>query len=99
MVNIKLLIWDEWNIAHIARHNVLPEEVEEICFTDPLIQQGNKGRTMLVGSTKADRIIRVVLDPEQEEGVYYPVTAHTASKRDRRLYEKRKEVNKNDYKN
>jgi uncharacterized protein len=29
---IRELIWNENRIDHIARHNVVPEEVEEACF-------------------------------------------------------------------
>jgi hypothetical protein len=29
MLFVRRLIWDTWNIAHIARHDVIPEEVEE----------------------------------------------------------------------
>ena len=87
---IKRLIWDEWNIDHIARHDVLPEEVEEVCKSDPLVQTGNKGRVVTIGLTKAKRWLEVILDPEMEEGVYYVVTAHTANRKERGLYQKEK---------
>lgn len=90
MVTINKLIWDEWNVSHIARHSVKPNEVEEICYGDPLVQQGNKGRIVLIGPTISGQIIEVVLDPEPNEGVYYVVTAHVASKKDRILYQKTK---------
>jgi hypothetical protein len=35
-------------------------------------------------------MLEVVLDPEPEEGVYYVVTAHPASRKDRALYQKEK---------
>ena len=44
VINIRRLIWDAWNIAHIARHNVTPEEVEQVCHTDPVVQKEKKGR-------------------------------------------------------
>ena len=90
---IRRLIWDEWNIAHIARHNIIPEEVEEICHGDPLVQKGKKGRIALVGLTKSGRMLRVILDPEEID-TYYPVTAHTASKKDKELYKQEKEGEK-----
>lgn len=31
MAKVKGLIWDEWNKKHIAKHNLLPEEIEEVC--------------------------------------------------------------------
>jgi len=87
---IQKLRWDKWNIVHIARHNVIPEEVEEICHGDPLVQTGKKGRTALVGPTDSGKILRVILDPEGK-GIYYPVTAYVASKKDRALYKQEKE--------
>lgn len=85
MLNVLRLIWDSWNIAHIARHNVTPEEVEEVCHTDPVAQKGKKGRLLVFGPTKNGRMLVVILDPE-EEGVYYPVTAYKASKKLIKIY-------------
>lgn len=89
MVVIRRLVWDPGNVAHIARHQVGPKEVEEVCHGDPLVQQGNVGRTVLVGPTAAGRMLEVVLDPEGN-GVYYVVTAHPTSRRDRALYQQEK---------
>lgn len=89
MLVIRRLVWDEWNVAHIARHKVIPNEVEEVCHTDPVIQQGKKGRSLVFGPTKTGRMLTVVLDPEGEE-VYYPVTARPVSKRERAIYAEEK---------
>ena len=86
MLNIKKLIWDSWNIAHIARHDVVPEEVEFVCHNDPLVQEGKKGRLLVIGLTSDEKYLAVILDAEEEKGVYYPVTARTASKRERKIY-------------
>jgi hypothetical protein len=40
---------------------------------------------MLIGPTATGRMLAVVLNPA-EHGVYYPVTAHPASRRERQLY-------------
>lgn len=97
MISFRKLRWDEWNIAHIARHNVTPDEVEEVCHGDPVIQTGKKGRKLVLGPTKANRIVLAVLDPEGK-GKYYPVTARDASKKERKLYKQEKEVEENDKK-
>lgn len=86
MIEVKRLIWEGWNVNHIQRHEVTPEEVEEVCSGDCLVLDGHHGRLLLVGKTNGGRILAVVLDPEPEVGVYYPVTARPASRRDRRLY-------------
>ena len=90
IISVNKLIWDDWNITHIAEHDVLPEEVEEVCKSDPLVQTGNKGRVVVIGLTRVHRWVEVVLDPEPEEGVYYVVTAHTANRKERRLYREEK---------
>lgn len=81
MINVRKLIWDTWNISHIARHDVVPEEVEQVCHIDPVVQKGKKGRLLVFGPTAKQRMLVVILDSEQEKGVYYPVTAYRASKK------------------
>jgi hypothetical protein len=90
MLVVRRLIWDAWNTAHIARHEVTRAEVDEICHAHPVVQQGNKGRAALSGKTAAGRFLIVILDPEPEPGVYYPITAYPASGRYRRIYEQEK---------
>ncbi len=85
---IKKLVWDEWNVAHIARHEVLPGEVEEVCRATFVVYESHDGRFEIIGVTKQGRILLIVLDPERTEDEYYVVTAHTANKKDRALYTK-----------
>lgn len=98
MIKILKLVWDSWNTVHIARHDVIPDEVEEVAHNDPLVQQGKKGRLLIIGFTKKQRPLTVILDPEELEGVYYPVTAHTASRSERKIFRTEKEVEENDTK-
>ena len=39
MIRVDRLIWDERNVAHIARHKVMPQEVEEVCHNNPAINR------------------------------------------------------------
>ncbi len=87
MAFVQRLLWDEWNVGHIAKHRVTPEEVEEVCHAEPLVFEAKRGRIIGVGPTVDGRVLAVVLAPEGE-GVYYPITARPASKKERRLYEK-----------
>src|SRR5690242_8580796 len=84
---IKRLIWDTWNTAHIARHIVVPEEVEEAIKAKARFDKGAKGRLRLIAPTQKKRMLAIILDPEPEEGVYYPVTARDASRKERRQYQ------------
>lgn len=86
MIEVKDLIWDSWNVVHIARHDVTKEEVEQACQSDYIALDGYKGRIILIGMTEADRVLAIVLDPEPEEGLYYPVTARAAGRKERRIY-------------
>jgi len=86
VVNIRKLLWDAGNISHIARHDVTVDEVEEACQGSPVVQQGKKGRLLIYGTTISERMLTVVLDPEEESGIYYPVTARSSSKKERKIY-------------
>jgi uncharacterized protein len=83
---IKKLIWDSWNIAHIARHGVIPEEVEQACAGFTIARESYSERFLVVGQTDEGRILAMVLGPEPEDSAFYPVTAHTADRKERRLY-------------
>jgi len=85
MTLVRWLIWDGWNVRHVARHKVTRDEVEEVCHGLFITREAYAGRLMLIGPTRADRTLAVVLEPV-EEGVFYPVTARTASRKERRLY-------------
>ena len=74
-VFVRRLIWDRWNVQHIFRHSVLPEEVEEICHANPLVLHGYKGRLALIGETGTGRMLKVILQPKGQNK-YYPVTDH-----------------------
>jgi len=90
MIEIRRLLWDDWNVAHIARHDVTPEEVEEVCQGDPLARQSYAGRLIILGRDSAGDILAVVLNPQPEEGVYYVITARAASQKERRYYRQQK---------
>jgi len=89
MLHIRRLIWDPGNIAHIARHNVTVDEVEDACHGDPITLGSYAGRVIVIGPTQAERLLAVVLDPDGED-VYYPVTARPASRKERRYYQQQK---------
>ena len=56
--------WDEANIGHMARHNVLPEEAEQVILDDPVdlgveIVEGEE-RYLNLGATVQGRVLLVV---------------------------------------
>lgn len=76
-------------MGHIARHQVSPEEVEEVCHGNPLVLTGHMARLIVIGPTAEGRMVAAILAPE-EAGVYYPVTARPASRKERALYRREK---------
>jgi uncharacterized DUF497 family protein len=86
MLAVQRLEWDEWNIAHIARHQVVPAEVEQVCHGLPMTSQTYKGRIRAVGPTSAGRMLTVILAPRGED-IFYAITARPASRKERRRYQ------------
>jgi len=85
MIVIRRLIWDSWNIAHIDRHDVTPDEVEDVCHGDYITSQTYKGRIRVVGPTSTGRMLAIILAP-CERGTYYAVTAHNANTGEQQRY-------------
>jgi uncharacterized DUF497 family protein len=59
--------WDEANLAHLARHDVTPQEAEEVVLGDPLDielqtaeSSGGEERILHVGETRKGRILELV---------------------------------------
>lgn len=87
MIVVDKLVWDSWNVEHIARHDVIPEEVEEVCHGKYIVRETYDKRLLLIGPTLSERMLAIVLGTTKRKGRYYPVTARPASKKEIRLYE------------
>lgn len=88
---ITALLWDDWNTAHIAWHDVKPAEVEAVCAGKHVARRSYDNRFLVIGYTPQQRPLLVVLDPEPQQGVFYPVTARTADRKERQWYEEEQE--------
>ena len=86
MICIRRLVWDTWNVAHIARHQVTSDEVEEVCNGRPTFSETYKERLRVVGPTNAGRFLTVILAHEGNDA-YYVITARPASRRERRRHQ------------
>ena len=88
MVIVRLLMWDAFNVKHMAaRHGVTPEDVEQVCHGEHFTTQEHTGHLRVIGPTPDGWMLTIILDPEPEPGVYYPVTARPASRKERQLYQ------------
>ena len=81
--------WDDRNTEHIARHNVSPDEVEDVAFGDePLIKKGRKGTRYMLGFTIGGRYLFVVYRLKSK-GFARVITAMDMDQKTRKLYKKR----------
>lgn len=83
------LVWDEWNISHIRKHNVSREEVEEVYVSSPRMQISYKGRKVYFGQTKQGRLLTIIVATENN----YVLSARDMSKKERRGYYEQTKTN------
>lgn len=82
---MRRLIWDAWNEAHIARHDVSRREVEEVCYGEHVAVRTRRRRFRLIGPAANRRMLTVIVAPLGGD-VFYPVTARPASAKEQRRY-------------
>lgn len=80
--------WDEANQAHIARHNVTPEEVEQAFANDPMDLGAEivDGEERYIGVGHTDQLRILVLAWTMRGVTMRPITAFDASDRLARRY-------------
>ena len=81
--------WDQANIEHIARHNLIPEEVEEALLDRQKIgtsayQQKNEQRWAALGKSYNGRVLFVVFT--RRNGFIRVITARDATPKEKRRY-------------
>ena len=82
---IRGFVWDDDNEAHIARHLVDPEEVEEALSDDPVVLRGPDARYLAYGSTVDGRLLFCVFT-RQPGGRIRVITAREMTTKERRRY-------------
>ena len=88
-MRIRKLLWDKDRLAHITKHGVEKEEVEEACWGPYLILRGKGDKYQLLGQTLSGRYLFVVL-AHKGGGNFKVVTARDMSQSERRRFRKRK---------
>ena len=89
MLRIRELLFDEWNEEHIARHGIVPEEVEEVCGKRPFVSKTRQQRLRVIGQTEDGRYLTIIL-ASRGQGVFYPITARDATQSERRLFRRKR---------
>ncbi len=84
-------IWPEDRIEHIARHDIDPEEVEEVCFGRPFVRraksEGKNPVYYVLGQTVAGRyLFCVIIQFPDKNG--YPVTVRPMTDAEKRRFKK-----------
>lgn len=82
---VRGLVWDEWNVEHVARHGVAVEEVEQVCLSSPFVTKASSRTFRAIGQSWAGHYLTVILS-SRGRGTYYTVTAREATQQERRLY-------------
>ena len=70
MVKKYHLIWDEWNLDHIAKHGISRREVEEAVRDNRAVIWKHRGRYVMLASAHG-RILFIVLEKIGERGESY----------------------------
>jgi uncharacterized protein len=91
-MNDALFDWDGANIDHITKHEITPEEAEEVILGDPLdvgfdVVNGEE-RWSYLGETKEARILRVLITMRGEK--IRVLTAFEPSRYQRNFFLERK---------
>ncbi len=82
------LEWAEDNVFHIARHAVIPEEAEELCFSGSShIEKASGGLYYITGQTEAGRYLLVVVK-YVGRGTGRVITARDMDEKEKRRYKK-----------
>lgn len=85
--------WDEANIAHIARHNVLPKEAEEAFFDKNNVRDEDlehstiEERFLIIGKTKGRRLLYQIFTVRGNK--IRIVSSRDINKKEVELYEKK----------
>lgn len=90
LIEIKELIFTDQNIEHIARHNVVPEEIRSVLLDKPVFFEAKYGRIMMIGPASNKRFLTVILS-EVKQKVYYVVTGRDADRKERNMYKQESE--------
>lgn len=86
---IRGFLWDDENVAHVGRHQVSPDEVEEALTETPVILRGPDGRSLAYGRTVNGRLLFAVY-VQRPGGRFRVLTAREMTDKEKRFYRKRR---------
>jgi hypothetical protein len=87
-VYIEDIHWGKEAIEHIRmKHQITPEEAEEVFKNKPYIRKGKNNLYYAFGITVDGRYLFIVF--RYTEGIVIPITARDMTQSERRLYKRR----------
>ena len=88
-MRINEIVWNKECIAHIARHGVEPQEVEEVCFQmKPFIMKAKNNRYFAMGQTCSGRYLAIIFEYLGNSAAKI-ITARAMSESERKFYQRR----------
>jgi uncharacterized protein len=90
MMRIDFFDWDKDNIDHIARHQVDPDEAEEVFDSKYYLSKTWGGRYIALGQTASGRYLTCVFEKGTQPGFVRVVTAREMVERERKLYKRKR---------
>jgi len=85
-VIVDTLIIEEDRPAHIAKHNLIIDEVLEVLAGDYVYIAGRENRWLIIGKTARKIFLTIVVGERPEENTYGLITARPARRKERSFY-------------
>lgn len=85
-VIVETLVIEVGREEHIAKHDITIDEVIEIVSGDYVYIQGKLERWLLIGKTKKDRFLSVVVGERKDKNTYGLVTARPSRIEEKSFY-------------
>lgn len=83
---VETLVIESDREEHIAKHDITIDEVREIVSGDYVYIQGKLKRWLLIGKTKKERFLSVVVGEREEKNTYGLVTARPSRREEKSFY-------------
>ena len=82
--------WDKENIEHLARHQVDPDEAEEVFDSKYYLSKTWSSRYIALGQTASGRYLMCVFEKGEKPGLIRVITAREMVERERRLLKRKR---------
>ena len=85
-VIVETLIIEDDRPSHIAKHNIIIDEVLEVLTGDYVYFSGRENRWLVIGKTAKKVLLTIVLGERLQENTYGLITARAARRKERSFY-------------